>query len=30
MVENANSPSPVGSTLLKPVSWVITGRPAAR
>ena len=30
MVEKPNRPSPVGKTLLKPVSWLITGRPAAR
>ena len=29
MVENANSPSPVGSASLKPVSCVTTGLPAA-
>ena len=28
--ENANSPSPVGSAAPNPVSWRITGRPAAR
>ena len=30
MVENANSPSPVGNTLLKPVSWLITGPPGGQ
>ncbi len=30
IVENPNKPRPVGSTLLKPVSCVTTGRPAAR
>jgi hypothetical protein len=30
IVEKANRPSPVGNTLEKPVSWLITGLPAAR